>query len=262
MVPASFKFISMLAFKEGGGLVNTLISKLPVELHIPGGYRFCGPGTHLDERLRQGQKGINPLDDSCREHDIFYSQHKDLEERHKADKILEDKAWQRVKSKDASFGEKTAALIVTGAMKAKRKLGMGCRRAKKTFKTGIITPVTRTLSKSPSDDVKKTSLTALRAARAAIKKAGGRKNIRVPRIIPFKSGGILPLMPILAGLSTLGSLLGGGSAVVKTFIDAKNATKKLAEQQRHNRSMESIGHGLFVKKYREGYGLYVKRQKN
>lgn len=32
--------------KRGKGLVNQLINKLPVELHIPG-YSFCGPGTKL-----------------------------------------------------------------------------------------------------------------------------------------------------------------------------------------------------------------------
>lgn len=253
----------MLTFREGGGLVDTLINKLPIELHIPGGYKFCGPGTKLEKRLEEGDRGINPLDESCREHDIFYSQQKDLAERHKADKILEHKAWQRVKSRNASVGEKTAALIVAGVMKAKRKLGMGFKE-KKTFKRSLIVPLTKALRTSPNsdDDIKKSSLIALKAARAAIKKAGGKKNIRVPRIIPFKSGGILPLMPILAGLSTLGSLLGGGSAVVKTFIDAKNATKKLAEHQRHNKAMEAIGHGLYVKKYRKGYGLFVKKQKN
>lgn len=162
----------MLTFKKGGGLVDTLINKLPIELHIPGGYKFCGPGTKLEKRLEKGDKGINSLDDSCREHDIFYSQHKSLAERHKADKILEDKAWQRVKSRDASVGEKTAALIVTGAMKAKRKLGMGCK-VKKTFKRSLVVPLTKVMRKSNhNDDVKKSSLIALRAARAAIKKAG------------------------------------------------------------------------------------------
>jgi hypothetical protein len=37
--------------KRGGGFVNSLINKLPFELHIPG-YNFCGPGTKLEERLK------------------------------------------------------------------------------------------------------------------------------------------------------------------------------------------------------------------
>lgn len=56
----------------GGGLLNRVINKLPFELHLPG-YQFCGPGTKLQARLNRGEKGINPLDAACREHDIAYS---------------------------------------------------------------------------------------------------------------------------------------------------------------------------------------------
>uniref|UniRef100_A0A6P7GUK9 4-coumarate--CoA ligase 1-like n=1 Tax=Diabrotica virgifera virgifera TaxID=50390 RepID=A0A6P7GUK9_DIAVI len=101
----------MLVF-EGGGLVNSLINKLPFELHIPGGYQYCGSGTKLQKRLARGDPEINPLDAACKQHDIAYSQHSSLEERHKADKELENRAWERVKSKDASIGEKTAALLI------------------------------------------------------------------------------------------------------------------------------------------------------
>ena len=47
--------------RRGKGLVNSIIDKLPVELHIPG-YQYCGPGTKLKERLARGDPGINPLD--------------------------------------------------------------------------------------------------------------------------------------------------------------------------------------------------------
>jgi hypothetical protein len=110
----------------GEGIVNSLINKLPFELHIPT-YQFCGPGTKLEKRLQRGDRGINKLDSFCRDHDISYSKHKSLEERHKADQILENKAWERVKSKDAGLGEKVAAWFVTTTMKAKRKVGMGVR---------------------------------------------------------------------------------------------------------------------------------------
>ena len=55
------------------GFLNKLIDKLPVELHLPGGYEFCGPGTRLKKRLALGQVGINPLDSVCRIHDIAQS---------------------------------------------------------------------------------------------------------------------------------------------------------------------------------------------
>ena len=57
---------------RGSGLLNRAINALPIELHIPG-YQFCGPGTHLEKRLVRGDRGINPLDAACREHDIAYS---------------------------------------------------------------------------------------------------------------------------------------------------------------------------------------------
>jgi len=49
---------------------------------------------------------INPLDEACIEHDIAYSQNKALGERHRADSILVDKAWSRVKAPDSTLGEK------------------------------------------------------------------------------------------------------------------------------------------------------------
>jgi len=52
------------------------------------------------ERLKRGDKETNPLDAACREHDILYSQFKDFKNRHRADDILADRAWERVKAKD------------------------------------------------------------------------------------------------------------------------------------------------------------------
>lgn len=117
-----------LLIKEGKGFVNSLINKLPFELHLPGGYQFCGPGTKLKERLERGDTGKNYLDQACLQHDLAYSRYKDLERRHEADKILEESAWQRVKHPASSTGEKINAWLVTTAMKAKRKLGLGMRR--------------------------------------------------------------------------------------------------------------------------------------
>lgn len=136
----------MITHHSGAGLLNSTINSLPFELHIPG-YQYCGPGTKLEKRLLRGDPGINSLDVACKAHDIAYSQNKGLEGRHVADKILQEKAWQRVKAKDASLGEKAAALMVTGAMKAKTKLGMGHKKTKtkpkkraRTLKTGGFLP--------------------------------------------------------------------------------------------------------------------------
>jgi hypothetical protein len=160
-------------------------------------------------------------------------------------------------------------------MKVKRKTGMGMRRKPSSpvpFRTGIVSKVKKALNQLPSIDLndtrpaalKKTASLALRAARVAIKKAGGRKNVRIPRIIPFeaKSGGIIPLIPIFAALGALGSLAGGAGGVAKTIIDAKNAQKKLEEDHRHNKAMEALGKGLYLRRNKRGYGLFLKKQKN
>ncbi|KAJ8911771.1 hypothetical protein NQ315_008824 [Exocentrus adspersus] len=118
--------------KSGAGIVNTLINKLPFELHILGGYQFCGPGTKVEKRVAAGQQGINPLDAACRKHDIAYLNNSEsLAEHHKADYEVEQRAWERVKSKNASVGEKAAAWLVTNIMKAKRRLGMGLGEKKR-----------------------------------------------------------------------------------------------------------------------------------
>lgn len=120
-----------------GSVVNSAIDALPVELHIPGGYQYCGPGTKLKQRLSRGDPGINKLDQACKEHDVSYSQHSDLVNRTIADKLLAEKAWARVKSGDASLSERAAALAVTAAMKAKSAFGGGCRcRTKPNKKKG------------------------------------------------------------------------------------------------------------------------------
>lgn len=107
----------------------------------------------------------------------------------------------------------------------------------------------------------------LKAAKITVKNTGGRKEIKIPRILPIpKTGGVLPLIPIFAGLSALGALSGGAAAVAKTVIDAKNSKKQMEEAQRHNKVMEAValenrkGSGLYLKPYKKGYGLYLKKQ--
>ncbi|KAJ8909968.1 hypothetical protein NQ315_005975 [Exocentrus adspersus] len=250
MVKKAFLIFSRKSYGEG--VLNTLINKLPFELHIPG-YQFCGPGTKLEKRLLKGQKGVNPLDSACRQHDIAYSQSSSLQDRHKADKELENRAWERFKSRDAKFGEKASAWFVTTAMKTKRNLGMGLQKRKRSvsFRRDIVKKVKRILGKTSMPDkepVKKLALHALKAAKQAVKKVGGKKNVRIPRIIPFDkqhhSGGFLPLIPLFAGLSALGSLAGGASAIAKTVIDAK---KKVEAGRGLNSKtmMEPIGANRF-----------------
>ena len=125
---------------RGGGLLSSALNKaidlLPVELHIPGGYQYCGPGTKLSKRLARGDPGINKLDQACKAHDIAYSKYKDSENRRRADQELAEKAWQRFKASDSSLGEKAAAWTVTTAMKAKSKFGGGQRKKRAPKRKG------------------------------------------------------------------------------------------------------------------------------
>ncbi|XP_050426700.1 uncharacterized protein LOC126845423 [Adelges cooleyi] len=200
----------------GKGLVNTLINKLPFEAHLPG-YKYCGPGTKLEKRLARGDKPINLLDEACRDHDIAYLKNKDVTNRNLADKKLEFQAWDRVKAKDSSFGEKAAAYTVTNIMKAKRKIGMGCCKAKKGGK--LVGAVRKRISRRKSKKVRK---------------------IKVPN----QRGSAIPLIPIFAGLSALGSLASGAANIYKAVKDSKTGQTK------------KIGKGLYLN-VRNGKGLYL-----
>lgn len=253
---------------RGRGLVNKLINNLPVELHLPG-YQYCGPGTSLTKRLARGDKGINPLDAACKEHDISYSKNPDIKYRHTADKTLAEKAWSRVMDKDAGLGEKAAAYAVANAMKLKTKLGMGLKRKiKRRRVTGTLSKIIQTAKKSmiPSTDSKVLINSALKGALSTIKKLGGKNNVTIPRIlkVPTKVGGVVPfLIPLFAGLSATGALAGGAAGIVKAINDVKAGKKQLEETHRHNKKMEAIaiGRGLYLKPYKKGFGLYLKPHK-
>ncbi|KAE9529178.1 hypothetical protein AGLY_011974 [Aphis glycines] len=147
--------------KTGKGFVNSLINSHPFEAHC-------------------GDKGINPLDTACYDHDILHATRKHLEDRHK---VFELRAWERFKTKDTPRKEKIVAYTVINAMKAKRKIGMGCKRKRKrTTKikiNGILLVKKKTLKKK------------------------------------MLSGGKIPLIPIFAGLSAVSSLISGSASEKK-----------------------------------------------
>ena len=102
---------------------------------------------------------------------------------------------------------------------------------------------------------------ALAGARSAINKAGGKKHILVPRIIPIptKIGGILPLIPIFAGLSALGSIASGASSVVKAINTVNSAKQHVGNGAYLKPFSTSIGNGAYLKPYRTGLGLYLSK---
>lgn len=249
--------------KRGKGFIDKIVDILPIEMHIPG-YQYCGPGTNLEKRLKRGDPGINPLDAACKQHDIAYNT-KDSKSRSLADKKLQDIAMERVRAKDASTGERAAALLVAGAMKTKRsltKVGSGLKksRKKKTHITlkNLIKDAKMAIKKSKPDNIE----SAIDVAVESIKKSKKGKKVKAPRIIkvPTYSGGVLPLIPIFAGLSALGSIVGGTSSIVKAINEYKNAHNQMEEKKRHNEKMEAIamGKGYFLKPYKNGYGFFLK----
>ena len=223
---------------RGRGIVNRLIDSLPIELHLPGGYQFCGPGTRFEERHSVGQRGVNFLDKLCYQHDQTYHNTKDDKQRYEADKKLEWGAWDLARNKQLPLSERTASWLVMNAMKLKtlRKPSKGSALKSHRIR-------------------KKKNVTSRKT-----------KGKRMPRV----QGGFLPaLLAALPFLSAVGTLVGGGAAVAKTVIDAKRSQEDLNETRRHNKKMEEEarknGQGLYIRPYKprkiNGKGLYIRPYK-
>lgn len=210
-------------------------------------FRYCGPGTKLKKRLARGDPGINNLDNLCKQHDIAYDKSNSLTDRHKADEILENQSWEVFKGKNSGLKEKAAAWAVTTAMKAKRKLGAGC-----AFKCAVSAAKKSIKNKIGEKNIMKTAKTCIAAAKKSVLK---KRNKKFSRIIPIpKKGGVLPLVPIFAGLSALGALTGGISNVVKTVKDFQSSRGTPIH----------LGKGLYLAPYKndtykvqKGNGLYL-----
>lgn len=247
----------------GSNIINNIIDKLPFELHVPF-HSYCGPGTKLQKRLDRGDSGINVLDEACKHHDIAYAESKDLKKRNIADKILSKKAWERVKAKDSSIGEKATAFAVGNIMNMKSKLGMGIKKNLKRKSPINLSKVIQAAKKSmkiENNDGISALRTALQGAKKMIENGGGKKNIKIPKVIstPKKIGGVIQLIPLFAGLSALGSIAGGVAGVAKAVNDFKSAKEQVKELKRHNKKMEgiAIGKGLYLAPYKNGSGLYL-----
>ena len=70
----------------GGSFLNSLVKKLPFEMHLPG-HNFTGPGTKLYKRLnsdgppKEWSIPINRVDNAAYHHDLCYSKHDDTKTR-------------------------------------------------------------------------------------------------------------------------------------------------------------------------------------
>lgn len=190
----------------GRGVINSLIDKLPFGVHIPG-YSFCGPGSDIEHLL--DVKGKNKLDDACKIHDIAYWKHSDLETRHKADQKLIESAWNRFKSSDATLGEKAASYLVTNIMKAKLAMGAGLKKQ------------------------------GLKRRKPMKRKIAGMRVIPLPQ-----KGGILQyILPLLAGLSNIGSVASSANDVIKAIQKMRGS---------------GIKQKAVLAPFKKGFGLYLK----
>ena len=78
----------------GGSFLNSLVNKLPFEMHLPG-HNFTGPGTKLYTRLnpdgtpKEWSMPINRVDNAAYHHEVCYSKHDDTKTRNE----VCDKSW-------------------------------------------------------------------------------------------------------------------------------------------------------------------------
>lgn len=238
--------------KIGKGIINTLIDHLPLSLHLPGGYQYAGPGTKVKEKLERGVKPKNKLDEAAMHHDIAYLKSKDLKDRHAADKILQEAAWERVKAKDSSLGEKAAGYLVTNTMKLKRAIGGSLYNAhpvnlsqpeREKLVQAISTKkksVKLQLLKSRTKDSVQNEIT-LPLTRSQIKNLKNKKTITLSsaQLSKVKSGGFLPAL--IAAAPAIASVLG-------TIYNAYT-TKKGTEK----------GKGIYLNK-KKGTGVYLNKK--
>lgn len=145
-------------------------------------------------------------------------------------------------------------MAAKGRSKPKRKRTIG----KAIGFKNVLQNIRKALRTSKPPTVGDAILAAMKIASKIKQKIKPVRVVQVP-----KTGGILPLIPIFAGLSALGALSGGAAGVAKAVNDAKKAKQELEEAQRHNKTMEAIalrGKGLYLKPYKSGFGLFIKKK--
>lgn len=131
---------------------------------------------------------------------------------------------------------------------------------KRTLKKTSFSSVARKIKQNMIKEKAKNISGILKVALKTVKNSKGKVKLPSSRVIQIpKTGGVLPLIPIFAGLSALGALTGGAAGVAKAVNDARAANHQLKENKRHNETMEAIalGKGLYLKPYKTGMGLFL-----
>lgn len=171
------------------------------------------------------------------------------------------------KPKKLGLGIARKSIKMNDPPTSKRKIEKTKKSAKKVL-TEAIKDAKNILNVANPLSVDEASKLALIGALASVKKQKVPKKMigkNKPRVIPIpKVGGMLPLVPIFAGLSALGALMGGSASVANAVHAASKAKESLDEANRHNKMTEAIalgknvvGDGIYLKPYRKGLGIYL-----
>ena len=132
--------------EEKDSILDNLIDLLPFERHVPG-YKFCGPGTKLAERIQRGDIGINSLDEACWQHDLAYNS--PSSNRRQADRILAEYAFSRMLVGEIPPDERTVAMMTACCMVSKITFEKFFSRIKK-----VIQKRNKKNNKSKKDKIK------------------------------------------------------------------------------------------------------------
>jgi len=143
--------------------------------------------------------------------------------------------------------------------KKKKKKKNGKKKSKKMIMSfGSLVRKARSAVKGVKEKDIRDASSLRNKVQDALNAVGSRKGIKKmsgSRIIPIpKSGGMLPLIPIIAGISKIGAIAGGASTIVNAIRDIINMRKSLKNNPEGQRQ---VGNGLFLAPYRKGYGLFL-----
>ena len=128
------KFIKRDA--TGGSFLNSLVNKLPFQMHLPG-HNFTGPRSKLYKRLnsdgtpKEWSIPINRVDNAAYHHDLCYSKHDDTITRNEVcDKTMLGELSGIV---NPTLRERIDKSIVGKLIKAKVNFGLGHPITKKNL---------------------------------------------------------------------------------------------------------------------------------
>ena len=112
----------------GDSFLNTLVNKLPFEVHLPG-HNFTDTGTNLYKRLnpdgtpKEWSMPTNRVDNAAYHHDLSYSKHDDSKTRNEVcDKTMLGQLNGIV---DPTLRERIDKSLVGKLIKAKVNFGLG-----------------------------------------------------------------------------------------------------------------------------------------